>query len=141
MASFFSSVLSEILMLEFWLNQRGLNQGVYRRIMHLAMLFLSDNTNNREIYTTKTAKSEHSAGYGIGPKNSVGCGICLNFLAGFGIRTPPSGAPQIVQWILTGMHRRSPYHLYYVTSTSMTSYVHETLVTHSLINPRAPGKG
>ena len=42
----------------------------------------------REIYNTKRAKSEHAAGYGIEPKNSAGCGICLNFLAEYRIRTP-----------------------------------------------------
>lgn len=39
----------------------------------------------------KRAKSEHLAGYGIGQKNSAGCGICLNFLAGYGIRTSHGG--------------------------------------------------
>ena len=48
----------------------------------------------REIYNTKRAKSEHAVGYGIEPKNSAGCGICLNFLGGQGIRTPASGAPE-----------------------------------------------
>ena len=47
------------------------------------MLFLSKNN----------TKSKNPAGCGIGPKNSAGCGICLNFVAGYGIRTPPSGAP------------------------------------------------
>ena len=38
-------------------------------------------------------KSKHPAGYGMEPKDSEGYGICFNFLAGYGIRTPPIGAP------------------------------------------------
>ena len=53
----------------------------------------------REIYNTKRAKSEHAAVYGIEPKNSAGCGICLNFLAGYGIRTPHRG-PSYIKFML-----------------------------------------
>ena len=57
------------------------------------MLFLGEIRTMREIYNTKRAKSEHAAGYGIEPKNSAGYEICLSFLVGYGIRTPPIGGP------------------------------------------------
>ena len=56
------------------------------------MLFLSKNN----------TKSKHPAGCGIGPKNSVECRICLNLIAGFGIRNPPSGAPCSKVWSAAG---------------------------------------